>query len=95
MKTVYTFNPGETIILSLDCLEGEPATVTQIDVCLRQMVAPHAVEQFQVTARADGWTLTIDAAVSATMALGIYEAKGTILVPGQTVITESVQVRLK
>lgn len=95
MNALYEFQRGETILLALDAVEGDPATVTAITGTMRLQLAPHTETNFEVVARTGGWTLTIDPEVSATMPVGIYQAVATLTLPAQTVITDPVQVRLK
>lgn len=94
MSTVYTFQRGETVLIALDVVSGDQTTVTSITGSLKQQLAPGTETPFNISARAGGWTLTIDAGISATLAAGFYLAQATLEVPGQIVKTDPVQVRL-
>lgn len=105
----YIFQRGETISLALDAVSGDPLTVTAIDAALKVVPpgrtgvpdgAPVAAN-FSIVPRAaqgaiaPGWTLTIDAALSATLAPGSYLADARLEVAGGVVVTEPVAIRVK
>ncbi len=106
--TPYIFQRGETLSLALDALTGDPLSVSAISASVKAVapgrtgvsaVAPVAAV-FDIaprTAAGDipaGWTLTIPAAVSATLSAGSYLADARLEVGGGVVITESVAIRL-
>jgi hypothetical protein len=107
--TPYIFQRGETVSLALDALSGDPLTVSAISAAMKAVapgrtgvsaVAPVAAV-FNITTRAAsgsipaGWTLTIPATVSATLAPGAYLADARLVVAGGVVITESISIRIK
>lgn len=106
--TTYTFQRGETVLLALDAVQGDPSTVTGITAAMkpvaagRTMVDPAAAvaATFAVTTRAaagglpGGWTLTIPAATSAGLAGGTYLADAKLVIGGAVTITEPVAVRM-
>ena len=107
--TPYTFQRGETLSLALDALAGDPLSISAISASVKAVapgrtgvsaVAPVAAV-FDITARAAagdipaGWTLTISAAVSATLSAGSYHADARLEVGGGVVITESVAIALR
>ena len=107
--TPYTYQRGETISLALDAVTGDPAQVTAINAAMK-MVPPGRSEapanapvaaSFTVAARLAsgndpaGWTLTIPAAVSASLSPGSYVADARLEVAGGVIVTESVAIRLR
>ncbi len=102
--TPYIFQRGETISLALDAVSGDPAGVTAITAQLKA-VPPGRVTvpagaavaaSFSIVSRgAEGWTLTISAAVSATLSPGAYLADARLVVAGGVIVTESVALRLR
>lgn len=107
--TPYIFQRGETILLALDCLTGDPSAVTAISAAMKA-VAPGrtgvsagtpVAAAFAISQRAAsgsipaGWTLTIDAAASAGLAAGSYLADARIEIGSGVVITESVALALR
>ena len=107
--TPYIFQRGETVSLALDALAGDPLAVSAISASVKAVapgrtgvsaVAPVAAV-FDITPRAAaseipaGWTLTIPAAVSATLAAGSYLADARIEIAGGVVITDSVGIALR
>ena len=107
--TPYTFQRGETLSLALDALSGEPLLVSAISAVMKAVApgrtgvsaeAPVAAV-FTIAPRAaagdipSGWTLTIPAAVSATLTAGNYLADARLEIAGGVVITESVAIRLR
>lgn len=80
----YTFQRGETISLALDAVTGDPLTVTAIGAVMKAVPpgrtgvpdgAPVAAA-FSISPRAavgdipTGWTLNVDATLSATLVPG-------------------------
>lgn len=107
--TPYTFQRGETLSLALDAVTGDPLAVTAIDAVLKavppgrtgvQDGAPVAAT-FSISPRSalgdipPGWTLTIAAGISATLAPGAYLADARLTVAGGVIVTEPVAVRIK
>jgi hypothetical protein len=105
----YIFQRGETVSLALDALVGDPLTVSAISARVKA-VAPgrtgvsavdpvaavfNIVPRTATTGIAAGWTLTIPAAVSATLPAGSYLADARIEIGGGVVITESVAISLR
>lgn len=105
----YVFQRGETISLALDAVAGDPLSVTDIDATMKALapgrtgIVPGApvAAAFSVTPRVaegdipSGWTLSVDAASSAALAVGNYLADARIAVAGGVVITESVAISLR
>ena len=107
--TPYIFQHGETVSLALDAVTGDPLSVTAIDAVLKAVPpgrtgvpegAPVAAI-FAVSPRVavgdtpPGWTLTISAATSATLAPGTYLADARLEVAGGVIVTEPVAIRIK
>jgi hypothetical protein len=107
--TPYIYQRGETVSLALDALSGNPASVTAISAQLKPVApgrlsvaadAPVAAS-FMISPRAAvddipaGWTLTIPASVSATLAAGFYAADARLEVAGGVIITDQVALRLR
>lgn len=107
--TPYTFQRGETISLALDAVTGDPAQVTAI-VAAMKAVPPGRSEapasasvaaNFAITPRPaagaipPGWTLTVAAPVSASLAPGAYVADARLEAGGGVIVTSSVAIRLK
>jgi hypothetical protein len=107
--TPYTYQRGETISLAIDAVTGDPAQVTAISAAMKpvppgrseaQANAPFAAS-FLVASRLasgatpPGWTLTIPATVSASLAPGAYVADARLEVAGGVIVTESVAIRIK
>lgn len=107
--TPYTYQRGETICLALDAVTGDPLSVTQIDAALKAVPpgrtgvpsgAPVAAT-FSVSPRpaegdiSPGWTLTISAETSASLAPGAYAADARLEVAGGVIVTEPVAIRIK
>jgi hypothetical protein len=104
----YVFQRGETITLSLDVLSGDPGTVSAI-VAGMKLAQPGGqfpsqagvVTSFTPTFVAAAgeipahWLLTINAAVSAGLAVGNYVADAKITISGGVIITESVQIQIR
>jgi hypothetical protein len=107
--TPYIFQRGETLSLALDAVTGDPLTVTGISAVIKAVPpgrtgvpdgAPVAAT-FSVQARAaqgdipPGWTLTIPAATSATLAPGAYLADARLELAAGVIVTEPVAIRIK
>lgn len=107
--TPYTFQRGETVSLALDALAGDPLAVSAISASVKA-VAPGrtgvssgtpVAAVFDITPRAAtgnipaGWTLTIPAAVSATLSAGSYLADARLEIAGGVVITDSIAIALR
>ncbi|HMS21600.1 hypothetical protein [uncultured Sphingorhabdus sp.] len=104
----YTFQRGETILLALDAVTGDPQSVTAIDAVMKAVPpgrtgvpdgAPVAAtfSVSQRTAQGDippGWTLTINAAASAALVAGNYLADARLEVSGGVIVTEPVAIRI-
>lgn len=107
--TPFAFQRGETISLALDAVSGDPAEAGAIAASLKAVppgrtgVAANApvAASFVLSSRAAtdenpaGWTLTIPAAVSATLAPGSYLADARIEIAGGVVVTDSVAIVLR
>lgn len=107
--TPYIFQRGETISLALDCFTGDPLAVTGISAGMKAVApgrtgvaagAPLAAA-FVIAPRAAqgdipaGWTLTIDAAASAALAVGNYLADARLEIGSGVVITESIALSIR
>jgi hypothetical protein len=107
--TPYTFQRGETILLALDAVTGDPLVVTAISAAMKAVApgrtsvsagAPVAAA-FAISPRAaqgnipPGWNLTVDASISAALAAGNYLADAKLTIGGGVVITESVAIALR
>lgn len=105
----YIFERGETVSLALDALSGDPASVSAISAQLKA-VAPGRLSvaadaavaaTFAIVPRAAvdelpaGWTLTIPASTSASLAAGFYAADARLEVAGGVIITEQVAIRIR
>lgn len=102
----YVFTRGETILLALDALTGDPLTVTGISAKLRAIapgrttIAPSApvAATFTVTARAAngsvpaGWDLV---AASSALAAGRYIADARLEIAGGIIITDMIMVDIR
>lgn len=104
----FIFQRGETIVLALDAVTGDPLAVTAIGAVMKAVPpgrtgvpdgAPVAAT-FSISLRAavgdipPGWTLTIDAATSAALAPGAYLADARLEVAGGMIVTEPVAIRI-
>ena len=106
--TTYTFQRGETVSIALDAVTGDPASVTSITAAIKPVAAGRSsvdpssaiAATFTVSNRAAagnipaGWTLTIPAATSTTLAAGTYVADARLVVAGGVTITEPVAIRM-
>jgi hypothetical protein len=107
--TPYIFQRGETILLALDCVTGDPLAVSAITASMKAVApgrtgvdagAPVAAA-FAISPRAaqgdipPGWTLTVDASASAQLAVGNYRADAKLSVAGGVVITESIPIAIR
>ena len=103
----YTFQRGETVLLALDCVSGDPASVSAVSAAMKPVAAGRsgpdgaaAAVAFDVTTRAAagdvaaGWTLTIAASASASLAPGSYMADARFVVGSGVVISEPVTIRI-
>ena len=102
----YVFTRGETILLALDALTGDPLTVTGISAKLRAIapgrttIAPSApvAADFTVTNRAAngsvpaGWDLV---AASTSLAAGRYGADARLVIAGGVIITDMITVEIR
>jgi hypothetical protein len=107
--TPYNFQRGETILLALDALSGDPASVTDISAAMKALppgrtsvdAGAPAAAVFAITPRAAlgdipaGWNLTLAAASSALLAPGTYLADAKITVAGGVIITDAVAIRIQ
>jgi hypothetical protein len=107
--TPFSFQRGETILLALDALEGDPGTVTAISANMKAVPAGRTMapasapvaSSFTISSRAAtsvdpaGWTLTISATQSAALKPGAYVADARLTVAGGVIITEPVAIRLR
>lgn len=99
----YTFQRGETISLALDATSGDVGLVSAITAWMRRAIGaavPPESAEFTVTARAAagdvpaGWDLVVDAAASAALPAGLYDADAAVTIAGGTSITSKVQINL-
>jgi hypothetical protein len=107
--TPFTFQRGETILLALDALEGDPGQVTSINAAMKAVpagrtMAPASapvVANFTIASRVAtsvnpaGWTLSLSAAQSAALVPGAYVADARLTAAGGVIITEPVAIRLR
>lgn len=105
----FIYQRGETISLALDAVSGDPLSVSAITAQLKAVPAGRTTiaantpvaASFSVTPRAEqadvpaGWTLTIGAATSATLAAGAYLADARLVVAGGVIVTEPLSLRLR
>ncbi len=108
MTPPYIFQRGETISLALDAVTGDPLSVTAIGAAMKAVppgrtgVADSApvAATFSISPRAaqgdipPGWTLTINAAISAALSPGSYLADARLEVAGGVIVTEPVPIRI-
>jgi hypothetical protein len=107
--TPYIFQRGETISLALDAVTGDPLTVTAISAAMKA-VAPGRTSAsagtpvaaaFAISPRAamgdipPGWSLIVDALISAALMPGNYLADAKLTVGGGVIITETVAIALR
>ena len=106
---VFVFQRGETIVLALDAVSGDPATADAVTAHMKALppgrtVAPPdapIAAPFTVSSRVAtdeipaGWTLTIPAPSCAGLPAGAYIADARIAVGGGVVMTDSVAIRLR
>jgi hypothetical protein len=104
----FVFQRGETIVIALDSVSGDPADVTAIVAQLKMLspgrssVSPDTpiAASFTVAPHAaqgdvpPGWTMTIAATTSAELATGRYLADARMEVAGGVVVTESVAIHI-
>lgn len=107
--TQYIFQRGETISLALDAVTGDPLTVISISAGMKAVapgrtgISPDTplAAAFDIASRAAsgdqpaGWTLTIDAAVSAGLSPGNYLADARLGSAGGVTITDSVGITIR
>ena len=107
--TPFTFQRGETLLLALDAVDGDPALVSSISAHIKAVpagrtMAPASapvVATFAITPRVAngeipaGWTLSLSAAQSSDMTPGAYVADARLTVAGGVIITEPVAIRLR
>ncbi len=107
--TPFAYQRGETVSLALDAVEGDPLTVSNVTAQLKAVPpgrtavpagAPVAASfivtpRIATTEHPAGWTLTLSAPTSATLASGTYLADARLEIAGGVVITESVAIRLR
>lgn len=92
------FRIGEDLSVALDVTQGDPATVLTVTagmkptkVAANSLALDHAATAIAlvVTARgAEGWTLSLPAAASATLEPGIYGIDARLAFTGGVEITE-------
>lgn len=107
--THYTFQRGETILLALDAVAGDPLTVANVSAAMkavapgRRSVAPDApiAAAFDIAPRAAdgdepaGWTLSVAAAASSALAAGSYLADARLEMPdGAVIVTPPVAIKI-
>lgn len=107
--TSYIFQRGETITLALDAVQGDPLAVTGITAHMKAVPPGRSgvdtntpvAAAFSVFPRTiqdtlpAGWTLTIDAATSAGLAVGSYLADARLQIGTGVVITEAVALSIR
>ncbi len=107
--TPFSFQRGETILLALDALEGDPGQVTTISAHIKAVPAGRTMAPASAPILADfaianrvatstdpaGWTLSLSAAQSAALAPGAYVADARLTLAGGVIITEPVAIRLR
>lgn len=107
--TPFTYQRGETILLALDAVSGDPISVGAVTAQLKAVPpgrtsipagAPVAAN-FAVSTRVAspefpaGWTLAIPASASAALAAGSYLADARLEVGTGVVITDQIAIRLR
>lgn len=106
--TTFTFQRGETVSIALDAVQGDPLSVTAISAAMRPVAAGRSAidpatpvaATFSVANRTAagaipaGWTLTLPAAVSGSLAAGTYLADAKLTIGGGIAITEPVAIRM-
>ena len=107
--TPYIYQRGETISLALDAVSGDPSSVSAITAHLKAVPAGRTmvsagspvIATFTATTRAAsgdvpaGWTLTINAATSATLTAGLYQADARLVMAAGVIITDAVSIRIR
>ena len=107
--TSFIFQRGETILLALDAVMGDPGEVTAMTAHMKAVppgrsgvdATTPVAAAFSVSSRPAqgslpaGWTLTIDAATSAGLAAGSYLADSRLNVASGVVITESIALTIR
>lgn len=102
----YIFTRGETVVLALDALAGDPQTVSAISAKLRAMspgrttISPSApvAGTFTVSARAAnggvpaGWDLVLS---TGSLAAGRYGADARLEIAGGVIITDMVLIEIR
>ncbi len=105
----YVFSRGEDIVMALDAVSGDPASVTAIraalkpGAALRATLPPEspATTSFQISSRAaqddnaPGWTLLVPALQSATLKAGGYTADARLEIGAGVVVTQPIAIRLR
>ncbi len=106
--TPYVFQRGETVLLALDAVAGDPLTVTSVTAAMKPVAAGRSAVDpaaavaatFAVTSRAAagdipaGWTLTLAAGASAAVPAGTYLADAKLIVGSGVTITDTVAIRM-
>jgi hypothetical protein len=109
VNTIFDYHRGETIVVAIDAVTGDAASVTAITAKLKSLkfgqseIDPNAapIAEFAVTARAAagdipaGWNLTLSAAISATLVPGRYAADALITVGGGVIIPDYITIRIR
>jgi hypothetical protein len=103
----YEFHRGETILVALDALSGDPQSVTAISAVLKPVAAGNAVAEdapaianFAVTPRpaADGqpagWTLAITANASSAIVPGLYRTEARIEIGPAVLYSQPLDIRI-
>ena len=102
LSATYNFTRGETISIPLKIAAGDRADVSAISAQMRfarfvtTPIAPSlpVSADFVVVETEDGWLLTIDAATSASLAIGYHMADARLVVAGGVIITDPVAIRI-
>lgn len=109
MSATFEYQRGETIVVALDAVSGDPATVTAITAKLKPLpgganeieAAAVPVADFVVTARVAsgdipaGWNLTLSATASAALLPGRYAADARLTVGGGIEIPSFIIIRIR
>jgi hypothetical protein len=102
LSATYSFERGETIAIPLRIALGDRGDVSAITAqarYARYVTTPIAPSlpisaDFAIVETDDGWLLTIDAATSASLAIGYHLADARLIIAGGVIITDPIAIRI-